>query len=135
MMMVMMMMMLLSLMMMIHNNDDQMIDCLVTSDDRLRMMTVMMTIICWLYTAHVRQLQSDAVVEVWKSSEWHELSAVTAAGLKAVLASPWYLSAISIGVDWVKYYNVDPLYFNGEYAHNFVPCFVITAYLLTNMKL
>jgi len=65
-------------------------------------------------------LQSDAVIEVWKSGEWHELSAVTAAGLKAVLASPWYLSQIAYGANWVKYYHVEPLSFNGRRARDFI---------------
>jgi hexosaminidase len=45
-----------------------------------------------------------------------ELSAVTAAGLKAILASPWYLDYISYGADWSKYYTAEPLNFNGTEA-------------------
>ena len=43
-----------------------------------------------------------------------ELSLVTAAGLNAVLASPWYLTHITYGADWVGYYRVEPLTFNGK---------------------
>jgi hexosaminidase len=60
------------------------------------------------------QVLSDTVIEVWKGGEKDELAKVTAAGLKAILASPWYLDYISYGNDWVKYYNEEPLNFNGK---------------------
>ena len=66
------------------------------------------------------------VVEVWKSNEWRELSDVTAAGLKALLASPWYLSHIRYGGDWIDYYNVEPLSFNGTSVFHFMACFIVT---------
>ena len=56
------------------------------------------------------------MVEVWKGdsrSSEKELSKVTASGLKALLSSPWYLSRISYGADWSKYYTVEPLNFKG----------------------
>jgi len=72
------------------------------------------------------------VIEVWKDSEWNEMSAVTAAGLKAVLASPWYLNRISFGADWVSYYNVEPLSFNGRCMLDLVNCLILTVDLLTS---
>jgi hexosaminidase len=62
------------------------------------------------------KVRPDTVIEVWKGGEMKELSAVTAAGLKAILASPWYLDYISYGADWSKYYTAEPLNFNGTEA-------------------
>ncbi|XP_069737240.1 beta-hexosaminidase subunit beta [Phaenicophaeus curvirostris] len=61
------------------------------------------------------QLKSDTVVQVWMANNYaHELSRVTAAGLTAILAAPWYLDYISYGQDWKKYYSVEPLDFPGS---------------------
>lgn len=59
------------------------------------------------------KVHPDTVIEVWKDKELEELEAVTAAGLKAILSSPWYLSRISLGPDWHGYYAVEPLNFTG----------------------
>lgn len=60
----------------------------------------------------ILQLAADAVVNVWKwyggRNESQELSAVTAAGYKAITSACWYLNIISYGSDWQKYYNCDP---------------------------
>jgi len=61
------------------------------------------------------QVHPDTVVEVWKGGSEQELSKVTASGLKAILASPWYLDYISYGSDWRKYYTAEPLNFNGTF--------------------
>ncbi len=33
-------------------------------------------------------------------------------GQPAILSAPWYLNYINYGVDWINYYNVDPLGFD-----------------------
>ena len=62
------------------------------------------------------QVHPDTVVEVWKDHYQKELFDVTAAGLKAIISSPWYLDYISYGADWQNYYKVEPLDFNGTAA-------------------
>ena len=37
----------------------------------------------------------------------------TAAGHRVLLSSPWYLNYISYGIDWPKYYEIDPQEFGG----------------------
>ena len=56
----------------------------------------------------------DTVVEVWKGDYQSELYNVTSLGYKALLASCWYLSDISFGDQWRKYYSCEPLDFNGK---------------------
>lgn len=43
-----------------------------------------------------------------------EMRNVTAAGFSAILSAPWYLDYISYAQDWLKYYKVEPLSFNGQ---------------------
>ena len=38
---------------------------------------------------------------------------MTLQGYKAILSAPWYVSDISYGMDWQRYYDVEPLAFNG----------------------
>jgi len=63
------------------------------------------------------QVQLDTMVEVWEPGEpggyQQELASVTASGLKAILATPWYLNHINNGPDWKNYYTAEPLSFNG----------------------
>ena len=59
-------------------------------------------------------MRADTVVEVWKNPYPSELYNVTKAGLRAILAAPWYLDYISYGSDWRKYYVIEPLSFNGK---------------------
>ena len=60
------------------------------------------------------QVKPDTVVEVWKGDYQSELYNVTYLGYKALLASCWYLSNISFGNQWKKYYSCEPLDFNGK---------------------
>ncbi|XP_061657943.1 beta-hexosaminidase subunit beta isoform X2 [Syngnathoides biaculeatus] len=61
------------------------------------------------------KLKPDTVVHVWMggSDSGDEMHNVTAAGFTAILSSPWYLDYISYAQDWLKYYKVEPLKFNG----------------------
>ncbi|XP_076867333.1 beta-hexosaminidase subunit beta isoform X2 [Brachyhypopomus gauderio] len=60
------------------------------------------------------KLKGDTVVEVWIMNKLkEELQNVTGAGFTAILAAPWYLDYISTGQDWKKYYQVEPLSFDG----------------------
>lgn len=60
-------------------------------------------------------MNPDTIVEVWKSGFHIELSIITFRGYKTLLSSCWYLSDISYGIDWPKYYNCDPHNFIGTY--------------------
>jgi len=56
----------------------------------------------------------DTVIDVWKGGDWQaEMARVTAAGFKSVLSAPFYLNVISYGMDWSKYYQVEPANFTG----------------------
>ncbi|KAL1444350.1 hypothetical protein MTO96_029912, partial [Rhipicephalus appendiculatus] len=59
------------------------------------------------------EIAPDTVVHVWKNPFQWDMSAVTAAGFKALMSSCWYLNVISYGVDWTKYYACDPQDFEG----------------------
>ncbi|XP_078541154.1 beta-hexosaminidase subunit alpha [Lissotriton helveticus] len=68
------------------------------------------------------QMSNDTVVHVWKGSEdkkyLEELAAVTKAGYRALLSSPWYLNRIYFGQDWRDVYQVELLQFNGTAEQN-----------------
>jgi len=75
------------------------------------------------------QIKPDTIVHVWKGSAnrwgdqnqtyWRsELYNVTKKGFNALLSSCWYLDLISYGPDWEKYYNCEPLSFNGTEAQH-----------------
>lgn len=61
------------------------------------------------------KVNPDTIVEVWKDGFHTELSIITFRGYKTLLSSCWYLSDISYGIDWPKYYNCDPHNFIGTY--------------------
>lgn len=61
------------------------------------------------------KVNPDTIVEVWKDGFHTELSIITFHGYKTLLSSCWYLSDISYGIDWPKYYNCDPHNFIGTY--------------------
>lgn len=68
------------------------------------------------------KVNPDTIVEVWKSGFHIELSIITFRGYKTLLSSCWYLSDISYGIDWPKYYNCDP--------HNFIGTYLVHVLLL-----
>ena len=54
----------------------------------------------------------DTVVDVWKGGDWTTtMGKVTQAGFHSVLSAPFYLNYISYGLDWTKYYAVEPTAF------------------------
>ena len=50
----------------------------------------------------------DTVVDVWKGGWNNTIARVTEAGFHSVLSAPFYLNYISHGLDWLKYYSVEP---------------------------
>ncbi|XP_076025390.1 beta-hexosaminidase subunit alpha [Genypterus blacodes] len=59
-------------------------------------------------------VDSLSVVEVWKEGCYLcEVRRVTKAGLRVILASPWYLDQPGPTHDWARYYTVRPLDFKG----------------------
>lgn len=55
-----------------------------------------------------------SVVEVWKQGCYLcEVRRVVKAGLRVILASPWYLDQPGPTHNWARYYNVWPLAFKG----------------------
>lgn len=56
-----------------------------------------------------------SVVEVWKQGCYLcEVRRVTKAGLRVILASPWYLDLPGPTHNWARYYTVWPLAFKGQ---------------------
>ncbi|KAF7663274.1 hypothetical protein LDENG_00215050 [Lucifuga dentata] len=61
------------------------------------------------------QHSSLSVVEVWREGCYLcEVRRVTKAGLRVILASPWYLDQPGPTHDWARYYTVRPLHFKGQ---------------------
>ncbi|XP_048112938.1 beta-hexosaminidase subunit alpha isoform X2 [Alosa alosa] len=70
------------------------------------------------------------VVEVWKMEGYQcKMRKVTKAGLKAILAAPWYLDLPGPTHEWARYYNVRPLAFRGQSPHR-VTCAVLCCAVL-----
>uniref|UniRef100_A0A7S3LVZ5 beta-N-acetylhexosaminidase n=1 Tax=Palpitomonas bilix TaxID=652834 RepID=A0A7S3LVZ5_9EUKA len=64
-------------------------------------------------------LSSDAVVDVWKGTDWATLSAVTEKGYKAVFSGGYYLDHLNTSPDFFdgwEFYATDPQGFNGTQA-------------------
>ncbi|KAL0968895.1 hypothetical protein UPYG_G00273300 [Umbra pygmaea] len=62
------------------------------------------------------QIPVDTVLHIWKGSPTQiqqELSSITLAGYRVILAAPWYINHITIGQDWTIYYSIQPLNFTG----------------------
>uniref|UniRef100_A0A8C9ZQI0 Beta-hexosaminidase n=1 Tax=Sander lucioperca TaxID=283035 RepID=A0A8C9ZQI0_SANLU len=56
------------------------------------------------------------MLHIWKgtpASYKEELSRMTKAGMRVLLAAPWYINHIAYGQDWRNYYTVQPLNFSG----------------------
>jgi hexosaminidase len=65
------------------------------------------------------ELDPSTIINVWKGSReeyQQELQDVTGRGFQAILSSPWYLNEISYGIDWHKYYQVEPRNISGSDA-------------------
>lgn len=63
----------------------------------------------------VLQRSSLSVVEVWREGCYLcEVRRVAKAGLRVILASPWYLDQPGPTHNWARYYTVWPLAFKGQ---------------------
>lgn len=61
------------------------------------------------------QRSALSVVEVWKHGCYLcKVRQVTKAGLRVILASPWYLDLPGPTHNWARYYTVWPLAFPGQ---------------------
>lgn len=61
------------------------------------------------------QLSFLSVVEVWREGCYLcEVRRVAKAGLRVILASPWYLDKPGPTHNWARYYTVWPLAFKGK---------------------
>ena len=84
-------------------------------------------------------VKPDTIIEVWKKENWESVvDAVTKAGLRTIVSSPWYLNYISYGSDSMKIYLEDPQAFGGtEEQERLVVCgevsvvFIIRLFQLT----
>uniref|UniRef100_A0A3Q3MM01 Beta-hexosaminidase n=1 Tax=Labrus bergylta TaxID=56723 RepID=A0A3Q3MM01_9LABR len=75
------------------------------------------TSIVWqdVFDYHER-IPKDTVLHIWKgvpAKIKEELSRITKAGMRVLLAAPWYINHISYGQDWRNYYTVQPQNFSG----------------------
>lgn len=62
------------------------------------------------------KIPKDTVLHIWKGlppAYYKEMAQMTAAGLRVILAAPWYMNHIGYGQDWINYYKVKPLNFSG----------------------
>ncbi|XP_031781641.1 beta-hexosaminidase subunit beta-like [Nasonia vitripennis] len=57
------------------------------------------------------KMHEGTAVQVWTGAYKAEMADVTAAGHPALLSACWYLSEITSGGDWLKFYRCDPLSF------------------------
>ncbi|KAG7473371.1 hypothetical protein MATL_G00095090 [Megalops atlanticus] len=75
------------------------------------------TSVVWqdVFDYHER-IPRNTVLHIWKGTTAQyrqELSRMTEAGYRVLLAAPWYLNHISYGQDWKNAYTVQPLNFTG----------------------
>ncbi|KAK5867346.1 hypothetical protein PBY51_011848 [Eleginops maclovinus] len=75
------------------------------------------TSIVWqdVFDYHER-IPKDTVLHIWKGTPANykeELSRMTKAGMRVVLAAPWYINHIAYGQDWRNSYTVQPQNFSG----------------------
>lgn len=84
---------------------------------------IWMILLSFIFAVHVclkdysvvLQLSSYSVVEVWRRGCYLcEVRRVTKAGLRVILASPWYLDQPGPKNNWARYYTVWPLAFKGQ---------------------
>jgi hexosaminidase len=60
------------------------------------------------------EVTPETIIEVWKKENWETVvDAITKAGLRTIVSSPWYLNYISYGSDVMKIYLEDPQAFGG----------------------
>lgn len=60
-------------------------------------------------------LDQSTIIHVWKPGNYYEeMAKVTSKKYHAILSTPWYLNEISYGIDWKKFYKVDPVGFHAE---------------------
>eukprot|EP00064_Thunnus_orientalis_P000369 superscaffoldBa00000018_g369 len=70
--------------------------------------------VCLIVYSIVLQRSSLSVVEVWREGCYLcEVHRVTKAGLRVILASPWYLDQPGPTHNWARFYTVWPLAFKG----------------------
>lgn len=63
----------------------------------------------------VLQRSTLSVVEVWREGCYLcEVRKVVKAGIRVILASPWYLDLPGPTHNWARYYTVWPLAFKGQ---------------------
>ncbi|KAK7877019.1 hypothetical protein WMY93_032276, partial [Mugilogobius chulae] len=61
-------------------------------------------------------IPKSSVLHIWKGlppAYYAEMEQMTQAGMRVILAAPWYINHINYGQDWRTYYGVEPLNFNG----------------------
>ncbi|KAK7891244.1 hypothetical protein WMY93_023207 [Mugilogobius chulae] len=62
------------------------------------------------------KIPKSSVLHIWKGlppAYYAEMEQMTQAGMRVILAAPWYINHINYGQDWRTYYGVEPLNFNG----------------------
>ncbi|KAF8567493.1 hypothetical protein P879_01148 [Paragonimus westermani] len=58
---------------------------------------------------------NNTIIHVWKMEHWQEeMKRITEAGFPVIYSSQWYLNCIQYGIDWPKYYTLDPTKFGGS---------------------
>lgn len=63
------------------------------------------------------------------------MNKVTQFGYRTLLSSPWYLNYISYGIDWDRYYSVEPLSFHGTESQKRLVRYNSTCFFLNKLKI